>query len=260
VFDLVCKARGVDMAGALAFVREKLGVVSAPMPGNAGSSRLPELRPGSSAELSQLARIRGLHVKAVEFAMDRGFLHFGTLWRHAFWAVTDQRRSLVEFRRLDGKLWPAFRQLAERKSHCRGSGKDWPVGTLESAPYTQIAWLEGAPDFLAFWHFARIEKKAETVAPVGMLGAANRRIAGDALQRFSGKSVTLYPHQDTAGHDAAQAWARQLRDAGAAVMAFDLSGIEKDDGTMGKDLNDLCFMSADCFERAENVRFQEVLP
>ncbi len=85
-------------------------------------------------------------------------------------------------------------------------------------------------------------------------------MAGDGLSRFHGKQVVLYPHVDDAGRTAAKAWARQLRNAGATVAAFDLSGIEKNDGTPGKDLNDLCEMSADCFEKAESYRFREVLP
>ena len=46
---------------------------------------------------------------------------------------------------------------------------------------------------------------------VAMLGAANHRLAGDALARFHGKHVVLYPHCDDAGHTAAKAWARHPR-------------------------------------------------
>jgi len=259
VFDLVRKARGTDVAGAIAWVCERLGVAAVPSEHGSGT-RWPALRPGTPEECTRLAGMRSLHVNAVRLAAERGFLHFGTLWHHTFWALTDQRRKLVELRRLDGKPWPAFGRLAERKSHCLGSGKDWPVGTLEAAPYDVVAWMEGAPDFLAFWHFALMEGKMDAVAPVAMLGAANQRIAADALARFHGKRVALYPHCDDAGCTAAKTWARQLRDVGAAVAAFDLSGVEKIDGTAGKDLNDLCFIAVDCYEKPENSRFREVLP
>ena len=264
VFDLVMKARGSDMAAAAAWVRERVGIVREPVPVAAtaatGGTPWPALRPGTAAECTQLAKLRYIAPEAVKLASERGFLHFGELWRQPFWAVTDQRRKLIEFRRLDGAPWPAFGRLAERKSTCLGSGKDWPVGTLEAAPAQAVAGLEGAPDFLAFWHFAFVEGKTDSVAPVAMLGAANHRIAGDALARFHGKHVVLYPHCDPAGQTAAKAWARQLRGAGAEVSAFDLSGIEKDDGTAGKDLNDLTGLSADCYEKAESYRFREVLP
>ena len=264
VFDLVMKARGCDMAAAAAWVRERVGIVCEPVPIAAaaatGGTPWPPLRPGTPAECARLAKLRYIAPEAVKLASERMFLHFGELWRQPFWAVTDQRRKLIEFRRLDGAPWPAFGRLVARKAHCLGSGKDWPVGTLEAASAQAVAWLEGAPDLLAFFHFAWVEKKTDSVAPVAMLGAANQRIAGDALARFAGKHVVLYPHCDPAGQTAAKAWARQLRGAGAEVSAFDLSGIEKDDGSAGKDLNDLTALSADCYEKADSYRFREVLP
>ncbi len=265
VFDLVRKARGVDMAGALAWVRERMGAASArPVVRLTSAEKpravMPDLRHGTPAELAALAKLRSINVEAVQLAAARGFLHFGTLWRHQFWALTDSRRSLVEFRRLDGKPWPAFGRLSERKSHCLGSGKNWPVGIVEAAQCESVAWLEGAPDFLAFLHFALAEGRAEHVAPVAMLGAANQRVAAEALELLRGKSVVLYPHCDPAGQTAAKAWARQLRVAGARVSAFDLSGAILDDGTTGKDLNDLCRLSADCFDGPAGVRFREVCP
>jgi hypothetical protein len=259
VFDLVRKARSTDITGAVDWVRERLGIKREPA-AIKGLARFPELRPGTRRECAALAELRGISVEAVHLAATRGFLHFGTLWQLRFWAVTDRRRKLVEFRRLNGSPWPAFGHLAERKAHCIGSGKDWPIGTLEASPFATVAWLEGAGDFLAFWHFALIEGRAESVAPVAMLGAANHRVASDALAYFKGKCVVLYPHCDDAGRTAAKAWARQLRDVGAVVSAFDLSGLTKDDDSPGIDLNDVSRMSADCYERADCYRFREVLP
>jgi hypothetical protein len=196
VFDLVMKARGCDMAGAVAWVRERVGGASTTATTIATTTLptakpWPELRPGTAAELARLAKLRHLVIDAMRLASERGFLHFGTLWGHLFWAVTDQRRKLVELRRLDGAPWPAFGRLAERKSHCMGSGKDWPIGTLEAKAAATVAWVEGAPDLLAFWHFAFAERKVDRIAPVAMLGAANHRIAGDALARLHDKHVVL---------------------------------------------------------------------
>jgi hypothetical protein len=266
VFDLVRKARALDMAGALAWVRERAGatLAVAPTPAagrmNRPPAKLPDLRAGTRSELAALAELRGVNVEALRLATARGFLHFGELWRHAFWALTDARRALVEFRRLDGKPWPAFGRLSERKSHCVGSGKAWPVGITEAATTRVVGWVEGAPDFLAFLHFALAEGRAEHVAPVAMLGAANQRVAPDALALLRGKTVVLYPHCDPAGQAAGKAWARQLRAAGARVTAFDLSGAQLEDGSQGKDLNDLCRLSADSFDAPAGARFREVCP
>lgn len=259
VFDFVAKARSTDIAGAITWVRERLGVERA-VTARTGGTPWPEMRIGTPDEIARLASLRDLVVPAVQLVSDRGFLQFGRLWGHAFWALTDKRRTIVEFRRLDGHPWPAFGRLAERKSHCLGSGKDWPIGTLEASPVSTATWMEGAPDFLAAWHYAYIEGKVDKVAPVAMLGAANHRVAPEALVHFSGKAVCLYPHVDEAGQKAAKAWAQQLRKAGATVRAYDLSGFLTEDGKPGKDLNDVCRMSPDCFEQAECYRFREVLP
>ena len=157
VFDLVKKARACDMAAAIAWVRERVGIVREPVPIAAaaampsGGTPWPPLRAGTAAECTQLAKIRYIAPEAVKLASEHKFLHFGELFRQPFWAVTDQRRKLIEFRRLDGAPWPAFGRLSERKSHCLGSGKDFPIGTLEAASAQAVAWLEGAPDLLAFF-------------------------------------------------------------------------------------------------------------
>ena len=111
--------------------------------------KLPPLRAGTEAELRQLAERRGFAVESLTLAQERGFLSFCELWGHAAWCITDQRRQLHEFRRLNGERWPAYGRLPERKAHCLGHGKDWPVGTLESVPFGKVAWVEGAPDLLA---------------------------------------------------------------------------------------------------------------
>lgn len=262
VFDFVRKARGCDVAEAIRFVEDRLGIPrperktdGAKKPG----AKIPPLRRSNESELRELAERRGFNPEALRLAESRGFLWFTTLWGHAAWCITDARRALFEIRRLDGQKWPAYGRLLERKCHCLGTGKRWPIGTLESEAYARVACVEGAPDFLAVFHFLLIEGKAETVAPVGILGASNHALAPEALAQFKGKRVCLYPHVDAAGQTAARAWARQFKEAGAArVTAFDLSGLVLADGTPGKDLADVCRISADCLERER--KFAEVLP
>jgi hypothetical protein len=262
VLDFIRKARGCDVAEAIRFVQDRLGI---PRPENRPDAakktrhKTPPLRHGTESELSELAERRGFSIESLRLAEQRGFLWFAALWRHAAWCITDKRRGLFEFRRLDGEAWPAYSRLAARKSHCMGTGKSWPIGTLESEPFARIAVVEGAPDFLAAFHFLIVENKAGTVAPVGILGASNHALAPEALAQFKGKAVCLYPHVDDAGRKAAQVWARQLRDAGAArVTAFDLSGLVMVDRRPGKDLADVCRISADCLEGER--KFAEVLP
>lgn len=262
LFDFIRKARGCDVAEAIRFVEDRLGIPrperkpdAARVPG----AKIPLLRHGTDSELHELADGRGFNVEALRLAEQRGFLHFATLWGHAAWCITDKRRALFEFRRVDGHKWPAYGRLPERKCHCLGTGKNWPIGTMESEPFAKVAWVEGAPDFVAVCHFLLIEDKARTVAPVGILGASNHALAPEALARFKGKRVCLYPHVDEAGRKAAHAWARQLHEAGAErVTAFDLSGLVLVDGSAGKDLADVCRVSADCFERERKL--WEVLP
>jgi hypothetical protein len=209
--------------------------------------------------LHELVERRGFNAEALRLAEQRGFLHYTTLWGHAAWCITDARRALFEFRRLDGRKWPAYGRLPERKCHCIGAGKRWPIGTMESEPFAKVACVEGAPDFLAIFHFLFAEGKNGVVAPVGILGASNHVLAPEALACFKSKVICLYPHVDDAGRTAARAWARQLKEAGAArVTAFDLSGLVLVDGTEGKDLADVCRISADCLERER--KFREVLP
>jgi hypothetical protein len=262
VIDFVAKMRGSSVADAIRWIRERYDNSRSehkPVVAKNPGAKLPPLRLGTADELCELADRRGFMEEALRLAQSRGFLRFGNLWGHPAWCVGDSRRQLHEFRRLDGQMWPSFGRLAERKAHCTGSGKAWPLGIMESAAYPKIAMVEGAPDLLAVFHFMLVERKAQTVAPVGVLGAANHRLAPEALTKFAGKLVCLFPHADEAGQKAARAWALALRNAGAArVTAFDLSGLVLMDGSAGKDVADICRVNADCFENER--KFCEVLP
>ncbi|MBI3413894.1 MAG: toprim domain-containing protein [Verrucomicrobia bacterium] len=262
VFDFVCKACGCKTAEAIRFVEKRLGITRPerkPAATQTAGPKLPPLRAGTPDELRELADRRGFAIEALRLAESRGFLRFCTLWGNAAWCLKDARGQLHEFRRVDGRKWPAYGRLPERKAHCTGTGKAWPLGVLESEPFPKIAMVEGAPDCLAAIHFILLEKKLETVAPVAILGASNHRLAPEALAHFKGKLVCLYPHADEAGRKAAREWARQLKEAEAArVTAFDFSGLVLVDGSEGKDFADVCRMNADCFERER--KFWEVMP
>ena len=260
--DFVRLAKECTAAEALTWARNFLGLPDRQrredVPASGKKRWMPDLRPGTVAELNHLAELRGFGVEGLRLAERRGFFGFAEFAGATCWAVRDRRRMLMEFRRADGALFAAFKTLPVRKSHCVGSGKSWPLGIEEAEGFEKCVLVEGAPDFLAGFHFLSVEGKEDRVAVLAMLGAANRRIDEGALRRLSGKLIVLYPHVDGSGQAAAREWARQLHAAGVRVKAFDLSGCVKADGSPGKDLGDVCKISPDSFERSE--KFREVLP
>ena len=255
VIDLVKKVLNVDTSTAVVWIEKRVGVTRLDRAKRKAAGAPPS---AGHRDLRTLSQLRSIGEDALRLADERGFLDFGTLFGHRYWAIRDGRRKLTEYRRLDGQDWPAYRSIPARKSHCRGRGKDWPIGIREAESFERIAWVEGAPDFLAVFQFLLAEGKEDAVAPVAMLGAANHRINPKALRLFQGKTVCLYPHLDPAGQRSAVAWAQQLDGAGARVEAFDLSRCIKMDGTLGKDLNDVTSIDPDCFETER--KFWEVLP
>ena len=125
VFDFIRQARGCNMAEASRFVQDRLGITRPecqPHAPKKAAPKLPPLRDGTADELRELAERRGFFVEALRLAESRGFLQFCNLWGHAAWCITDARRGLFEFRRLDGQKWPAYGRLVERKAHCTGAG------------------------------------------------------------------------------------------------------------------------------------------
>ena len=125
-------------------MKERLGIFDQQKEHDKKTSRWPELRRGTGSELSQLNRQRGFAFAAMHNAESRGLLHFGTQWSCGFWAVTDSRRAMIELRRITGESWRAYGRLPVRKAHCIGTGKNWPIGIIESEPFSKIALCEGA--------------------------------------------------------------------------------------------------------------------
>lgn len=258
LLDLIVKVRGCELPEALAWARELLGIDPAAERRPDGKRKWrPDLRRGTPEQLRRLSTLRSFHVEALEDATGRGFVWFSTMAKMDTWCVTDRRRQVIELRRLDGQPWAAYGALPERKAHCVGTGKNVPVGIEEAADFDKCALVEGAPDFVALFHFMHAEERRD-VAPLGLLGAASHRLDAEALKKLRGKTVCLYPHRDEAGQAACQAWARQLRDAGAKVTAFDLSGLVCADGRPGKDVADVCRIDYDCYERER--KFWRLLP
>ena len=209
-----------------------------------GNPALPsDLHRGSPAELQQVATLRGLSLAGVGLASARGLLRFGRACGSPCWVVLDGRRTLAQARRMDGKPFPEFGAIAERKSHTiKGSRQSWPLGIDEANSFPCSLLVEGAPDLLAACHFIALSKRESHFAPVAMLGASNR-LPADALALFRGKRVRIYPHADRSGEEAAAGWAEQIEQAGASsVDAFPFRNLWQADDQPVKDLNDAARM------------------
>jgi hypothetical protein len=186
-------------------------------------------KPPSSAELEAIAGGRPYGLAGLTWANERGVLVFNPNWHGmAVFGVTDASGKVLELRRVDHRKFPAVPAcgLDARKSHAvKGSRKAWPLGILEAREYPAIALLEGVPDFIEA-HDA-ILREGVQCAPVAMLSSACKIIAAEALPFFKGKRIRIFCHADSPGIAAADAWQRQLIEAGAThVDLFDFSALE----------------------------------
>ncbi len=161
---------------------------------------------------------------------------------------------------MDGEAFPRQDTPGFKAWTVAGSRGAWPLGCEESAKFGSIALVEGGGDFLAAFHFIVLEERGRDVAPVAMLGAANR-IAPDALELFRGKFVRIFAHVDKPndtgtrpGLEAAARWQEQLTSAGATVECFDLSGLHQIDGSPVTDLNDMTRINPEDAENDEELR------
>lgn len=212
---------------------------------------LPPLAVPTIPELRRLADVRGLGMDGLRVAVEAGFLWVTRLNGLACWALTDSARWVCQLRRLDGLPFPRRDGPGYKAQTCKGSCAAWPLGIIEAAHFPKIALVEGGPDFLAACHFIAVEGVGAHVAPVALLGAG-QRIPAAALPRFHGKRVRIFAHADVPddsgtrkGFAAATRWEAQLRDAGAVVTTFDLSGLRQFDGSPVKDLNDVARIHPD---------------
>jgi hypothetical protein len=232
--------------------------------------KLPDLQPGSVADLRLLAKSRNISLEALHLARSRGLLWFSevpdgpTLVRA--WIITDRTRKNAQARRIDGQRWQhAWNaeakqwELVEHDQRKKvrgfvGNQGGWPVGLEEAQPFESIVIVEGV-DLLAAFHFLIAENREEKVGVVAILGASNR-IPAEVVTMFTGKRVRIFPHADSnnAGLHASARWETQLRPVAASVDAFDFSGLIQIGGSPVKDLNDLTSVDADCFESEPDLR------
>lgn len=215
----------------------------------------PHFRKGTPADFTQLAQLRGIGREGLEWASERGLLWFATLKDCPAWIITDAPRVNAQARRMDGQPWEHVRAKAWTLP---GSWAAWPIGIREALPFPAIALCEGGPDFLAAHYLAlweqasRPRKRDVRCVPVAVLGAT-QRIHQDALPLFAGKRVRIFGHNDDAGREGVESWARQLETVAADVDAFDFSGLQRVNGEPVNDLNDALMMNAVSLSEAERI-------
>ncbi len=243
----------------------------------------PDFMPGTAEDIQHLASIRSIGREGLEFACERGLVHFATLKDCPAWIITDSERVNAQARRMDGQphpetghgpnVWYDEQNVphdilpAQGWQHLEGKPKvwtlpgswaSWPIGIKEAQPFKHIALCEGGPDFLAAHHIALKEqashhtKRDVSCVPVAMLGAS-LKIHPDALPLFAGKRVRIFGHDDEAGRGAVERWAAQLASVGADVDAFKFEGLVQADGKPVNDLNDSLLMDAASLARVERM-------
>ncbi len=196
------------------------------------------LSAGNESYHAVLARLRGLSVKAVSIASQRGLLRFGKWRGQQAWFVLDASKKVAQARRMDGCPWFCNAQGKVKALNLPGSKASWPVGIYEAKNFPRLALCEGGPDLLAAFHLVIEHGRLSDCAPVTMLGAS-LPIHLDALPLFAGKRVRIFAHADNAGNNAAIRWASQLAGVSADVDAFSFHGLTQLDGQPVKDLNNL---------------------
>ena len=214
---------------------------------------LPPLDFPTRAELQQLAALRHVSIEACEAATERKHLCFATWKGVRCWLLTDWKLRCAQFRRLDGEEFRRADGSSVKALTVRGSCASWPIGASDVENAERVILCEGGGDFLAAYHFAVVEETLGAVQPVAMLGSA-QRIAPEALARFAGKRVRIFPHLDSAGSAAALRWETQLRAAKIDAHCFDLAGLIRDDGAQVKDLNNLSCIAPDDFEQNRELQ------
>ena len=208
-------------------------------------SAWPAFEKPSGAEIRAISGLRCLSPEGVGIVADRGLLFCCDSGEGRAWVVTDATRRKAQARRMDGKPWE---RVGAKAWTLPGSGAAWPIGLREASSFPAVALCEGGPDLLGAVHLAWCSGVASDIAPVSVLGAANR-IPDDALALFAGRRVRIFGHADEPGQAAAARWAGQLAGVGADVDGFDLGGLLQSSGAEVDDVCDFSHLDVDEWER-----------
>lgn len=242
--DLLAKAAGLDNREAARRFIEMAGgsepsavsITRRPKPAPARKFRaLPDLQPWELSDAMTLARLRRWPLWAgLEIAARRGLLGAVDLRDGSgppvrCWAVTDDRRAVMQARRLDGepfahrwdgtaRKWTPCPPFKSKTLCADPAGAGWPVGAANLSEGRAVVFCEGGPDFAAAFGLAFLAGLTKALDVVTILGAGNKTIAAEALPKFAGKRIRFLTQGDTAGRAAVKGWASQLKAAGAGKV------------------------------------------
>jgi hypothetical protein len=211
--------------------------------------QLPELETPTFKDLRQLSESRSIDVAALRIASDRGFFWcFDDNLNGRCWLITDERRKCAIRRRLDNQPFKLASGATTKAAACSGSDMTTPLGYKEAINYPCVAVVEGGPDALSAFTYARDYGVEERVAVVCMPCTA-ARFTASSLLFLKNKRVRIFVHNNEPGNKAAEAWSTQLKVAPISVDGFSFDGLVQSDGAPVADLNDLLRIDPDCWGR-----------
>src|SRR5258708_19320344 len=155
VFDFYQEATGCDNKEAFKSLKKMIdgGTIGAnpviraqkTLPEEKKEQFHPSLSKPTGEDLDAISNLRAISVKALQIAVDRGFLYVPRLTGERAFVITDKSRRNYLARRLDGQKWEHTTSKAYTLPH---SQPRWPIGIEEAEPFPAIALCEGGPDFL----------------------------------------------------------------------------------------------------------------
>ena len=224
----------------------------------AGVRQTPALHLGNptQAECKSIASGRKLHGPGISLAAELGVVTAGTWFGQSVWAIGDAHGHPAAIRRIDRHPFPAYGNVAERKTHCLVRDKPYhkPHGNILNMPNIEsIALFEGLPDFLAGWEQVLWESSltakrgnpydlggSQTLRqeirclPLTML-STSARIDGDSIELFRDRKVRIFVHNEGAGEAAAQKWATSIHRVAKQIDFYDCGKLNH---APGADFND----------------------
>lgn len=183
-----------------------------------GRPDIPELKEPTSYDLKLISQNRKIPIDALQEAVRLECLwscNWGRFKPEKCWMITDKARVNGQVRRMDGGRFKDRKALTLPNSWAK-----WPIGIANvPADAKRIFICEGGPDFLAA--FAAITDRSHPVAMVG----ASMEIHPAALPYMTNRHVTILPHRDDAGSEAAKKWKEQLE----PFTTVDIQELPEDD-------------------------------
>lgn len=183
-----------------------------------------------------IASLRGIPIAGPQWAATDAALRVATVDGFRSWVMRSACGRNAQSRRLDGNPFEMDGQSLKAKT-LPGSIAQIPVGNFFDVRWPFVAVVEGGPDVLAAYAAIHSLGLVDTVAVCGMLGAS-MKIPPGAQATFRNRRARIIQHADAAGERAADAWARQIHDAGGKV---DIWTPDK----AGADLNDIFHLPAE---------------